>query len=454
MSSKGKSSNKEGGEESSLMLQAMQQQFEHMNVVFNDIRDQMDRQDAVLASFREERTQRAPNARRQGRRACVDDSNDYHEDEFEDDEDRASLNHEGWFAPRGERRGRGFRRAPRWQDEIDRNLGNIKLKIPSFQGKNDPECSWSGRRRRRNYERPIETWEEMKATMRRRFVPSHYYRDLYQKLQSLTQGYKSVDDYHKEMEIAMIPTNVEEDREATMARFLNGLNRDIANVVELQHYVELEDMVHMAIKVERQLKRKGTWSFRNAGSSSSWRPNGRKDEGVVFKSKTEPPKRIDEAPNVNKGKNESQARNRDIKCFPCLGVGHIASQCPNKRTMIACVDGEVETENEEDDDQMPSLEDACDDNVEYPVEGESLVKYEDVIPNDVLSGLPPIRGIEHQIDFVPGTTIPNQPAYRSNLDETKELQRQVEELLTKRHVRESMSSCMVPVLLVPKKDGT
>ena len=59
-----------------------------------------------------------------------------------------------------------------------------------------------------------------------------------------------MDDYHKEMEIAMIRANVEEDIEATMTRFLNGLNRDIANVVELQHYVELEDMVHMAIKVE------------------------------------------------------------------------------------------------------------------------------------------------------------------------------------------------------------
>ena len=59
-----------------------------------------------------------------------------------------------------------------------------------------------------------------------------------------------MDDYHKEMEIATIRANVEEDREAIMARFLNGLNRDIANVVELQHYVELKDMVHMAIKVE------------------------------------------------------------------------------------------------------------------------------------------------------------------------------------------------------------
>ena len=34
--------------------------------------------------------------------------------------------------------------------------------------------------RRRNLERPVETWRELKAIMRRRFVCSHYYRDLYQ----------------------------------------------------------------------------------------------------------------------------------------------------------------------------------------------------------------------------------------------------------------------------------
>jgi hypothetical protein len=66
-------------------------------------------------------------------------------------------------------------------------------------------------------------------------VPNHYYRDLYLKLQGLNQGYKTVDEYHKEIEIAMIRPNVVEVREATMYRFLNRLNRDIANVVEVQH---------------------------------------------------------------------------------------------------------------------------------------------------------------------------------------------------------------------------
>jgi hypothetical protein len=73
-------------------------------------------------------------------------------------------------------------------------------------------------------------------------VPNHYYRDLYMKLEGLNQGSRSVDEYFEEMEIAMIRANVIEDREATMTRFLNGLNRDIANVVELQHCVELESI--------------------------------------------------------------------------------------------------------------------------------------------------------------------------------------------------------------------
>ena len=83
-----------------------------------------------------------------------------------------------------------------------------------------------------------------------------------------------------------------------------------------------------------------------------------------------------------------------------------------------------------------------------------LQEFRDVVVEEMPAGLPPIRGIEHQIDLVPGVSLPNRPAYRANPDETKELQRQVEELLAKGYIRESMSPLAVPVLLVPKKDGS
>jgi len=52
----------------------------------------------------------------------------------------------------------------------------------------------------------------------------------------------------------MIQANVEKDNEAIMARFTNDLNHDIAHIVELYHHVELEEIVYIAIKMEKQLK--------------------------------------------------------------------------------------------------------------------------------------------------------------------------------------------------------
>jgi hypothetical protein len=83
-----------------------------------------------------------------------------------------------------------------------------------------------------------------------------------------------------------------------------------------------------------------------------------------------------------------------------------------------------------------------------------LQEYEDVFPHELPPGLPPLRGIEHQIDLIPGASLPNRAAYMANSEKTKEIQRQVQELLGRGCVRESLSPCSVPVLLVPKKDGT
>jgi hypothetical protein len=85
---------------------------------------------------------------------------------------------------------------------------------------------------------------------------------------------------------------------------------------------------------------------------------------------------------------------------------------------------------------------------------ELLEEFKDVFPDELPKWLPLIRGIEHQIDLVPGASLPNRPAYRCNPEEAREIQRQVGELLEKGYVRESLSPCSVPTLLVLKKDGT
>ncbi|XP_021758696.1 uncharacterized protein LOC110723661 [Chenopodium quinoa] len=83
-----------------------------------------------------------------------------------------------------------------------------------------------------------------------------------------------------------------------------------------------------------------------------------------------------------------------------------------------------------------------------------LRKFSDIMPEEIPEGLPPMRDIQHCIDFVPGAVIPNKAAYRMSPKEHEELQRQVIDLMQKGLVRESVSPCSVPALLVPKKDGS
>ncbi|CAI9766517.1 unnamed protein product [Fraxinus pennsylvanica] len=107
-------------------------------------------------------------------------------------------------------------------------------------------------------------------------------------------------------------------------------------------------MIHMAMKLKRQLKRKGT-----------------------SRGKTELLKEREE--NASKKMESQPSRSRDIKCFRCLGSGHITSQCPNKREMILRDNGVVVSESEIDYEGMPKLEEASDGGrVEYAV-GELLV---------------------------------------------------------------------------------
>ncbi|XP_073107199.1 uncharacterized protein [Elaeis guineensis] len=428
--------------------------------------------------------------------------------------------------------------------------------------------------------------------------------------------------HHDELIAMMKRSMMNSEMMMTIARFLGGLNKEIADTVELQSYVFLDDVIKLAVKVERQRKRGASKPSKttNSSSLSPWSVPKTVPKQVE---KGDSSKRVTDTAKEKEVKNSQPSRrSRDIKYFKCLGYGHIASECPNKRVMfIRESQEEIESEDEAileevkedyvefadegelvvirrnlnlqakvDDEQHENIfhtrctihdkhprpyrlqwltddgdvkvtkqvvvpfsigksykdEVVCDvvpmkashlllgrpwqydrraihdgfkntysfskngknivlaplspqqvqkdqlviekgkkenlfankgevkrvltnhelifvlvakqvpsEEVSLPPQMKEILKeFIDVFPEELPKGLPPIRGIEHQIDLIPGFALPNRPAYRCNPEEAKELQRQVADFLEKGYVRESMSPCSVPALLVPKKDGS
>ncbi|KAF8105833.1 hypothetical protein N665_0154s0003 [Sinapis alba] len=224
----------------------------------------------------------------------------------------------------------------------------------------------------------IETESQVKGQlrhgMRRRFVPTHYHCDLHQKLRNFLQGKKFVEDYYQEMEILMIKADVDEPLEATMARFLSGLNRDIQDRMDIHEYATVEQMLHKAILIEQHVKRK-SYSKPAITSKPTYAPKPSYQDKGKYSSTTHNSFKTDVPARVEKGKEvETPGRARDIRCFKCQGLGHYAKNCPNQRVMILMENGEVETVDEKKDkEDLGPIFDEEEVSFDYPHHGPLLV---------------------------------------------------------------------------------
>ena len=89
-----------------------------------------------------------------------------------------------------------------------------------------------------------------------------------------------------------------------------------------------------------------------------------------------------------------------------------------------------------------------------PIELQNMLRnFEDIIVDDLPSELPLVRKISHHMDFIPGMSLPNKATYKMTPQENEEIRKQVQGLLDKGLIRESLSPCAVPTILTPKKDG-
>ena len=92
--------------------------------------------------------------------------------------------------------------------------------------------------------------------LKRKYLFENYRHDIYLKIHNLRQKDMNVEEYTTEFYNLMIKADLVEFEEHTITRYLWGLKYEIFDVVTLQLFWSLMDVMKLALKVERQVQQK------------------------------------------------------------------------------------------------------------------------------------------------------------------------------------------------------
>ncbi|XP_010450321.1 PREDICTED: uncharacterized protein LOC104732469 [Camelina sativa] len=182
--------------------------------------------------------------------------------------------------------------------------------------------------RSRQGKEKITSWSKLRKHMQKKILPFNYEQLLFQKLQNLRQGNRTVEEYATEFFLLINRVEVRDSEQQLISRFIGGLRQQIQHTLNLFHPLSIAEAHQQAITIETQTK--GNYS----GWSSS-RLNRQPSPATPFAPEVTVPVPAKETAIVPVDTNRP-VRTGTLRCFACGEPGHRQSACPtrNRRGLL------------------------------------------------------------------------------------------------------------------------
>ncbi|KAL5831601.1 hypothetical protein ACOSQ4_016955 [Xanthoceras sorbifolium] len=171
----------------------------------------------------------------------------------------------------------------------------------------------------------ITNWEKVVRKLRAEFLPHNFQRLMYQKLQNLCQGLRTVDDYTTEFYQLIVRNDIQETQDQLVSRYCGGLRAQIMEVVNLFDPITVSEAHQRTLQIEKSVSRRGVGGLFSHGSGGM---TGRLGSGNSSTSSR--PAAVGSSsstPNIFSAPNQQPRTAGGFKCFNCGEVGHRQSEC-------------------------------------------------------------------------------------------------------------------------------